>query len=75
MSARLAYRRHDAASQTKYQDLKALAGSQRRILSGTPGTLKQRTQSGRRYWVREHIRVDGSKVDEELKRMENWKIV
>ena len=64
MSARLPYRRHDAASQTKYQDLKALAGSQQRILAGTPGTLKQRTQSGKRYWVREHIRVDGSKVDE-----------
>lgn len=36
------------------------------MLAGTPGTLKQRTQSGRKYWVREHIRVDGSKVDEYL---------
>ncbi len=66
MSARALYRRHDAASQTKYLDLRALARSQRRVLAGTPGTLKQRTQSGKRYWVREYIRVDGSKVDEYL---------
>ena len=66
MPARALFRRHDAASQTKYQDLKALARSQRRVLAGTPGTLKQRTQSGNRYRVREYIRVDGSKVDEYL---------
>lgn len=60
------FRRHDAASHAAYQELKQLARTQRRILSGTPGTLKQRTQSGRRYWVREHIRVDGRKVDEYL---------
>ncbi len=64
MPARPLYRRHDAASQTKYQDLNALARSQQRVLAGTPGTLKQRTQSGKRYWVRQYIRVDGSKVDE-----------
>jgi hypothetical protein len=58
------YRRHDAASQAKYQEIKQLARSQSRVLSGTPGTLKQRTQSGRQYWVREHIRVDGKKDDE-----------
>jgi hypothetical protein len=58
------YRRHDAASQAKYQDAKQLARAQRRILSGTPGTLKQRTQSGKQYWVREHIRADGRKTDE-----------
>ncbi|MDQ5847839.1 MAG: GSU2403 family nucleotidyltransferase fold protein [Pseudomonadota bacterium] len=44
--------------------MKQLARAQRRILSGTPGTLKRRTQSGRQYWVREHIRVDGKKTDE-----------
>jgi hypothetical protein len=60
------FRRHDAAGQTKYQELKQLARSQHRVLAGTPGTLKQRTQSGKRYWVREYIRVDGSKVDEYL---------
>src|SRR5690606_20183869 len=38
--------------------------AQRRILSGTPGTLKQRVQSGKRYWVREYIRPDGAKVDD-----------
>ena len=59
-------RRHDAASQTKYQELKQLARAQARVLAGTPGTLKQRTQSGKKYWVREYIRVDGSKVDEYL---------
>lgn len=58
------YRRHDPAGQAKYQDVKQLARSQSRILSGTPGTLKQRTQSGNQYWVREHIRVDGKKTDE-----------
>ena len=63
MALRL-YKRHDPASQTKYQELKQLARSQRRILSGTPGTLKQRTQSGNKYWVREYIRVDGKKTDE-----------
>lgn len=58
--------RHDAAGQAKYQEVKQLARGQARVLDGTPGTLKQRTQSGRKYWVREHIRVDGSKVDEYL---------
>lgn len=58
------YRKHDPASQTKYQELKQLARSQQRVLSGTPGTLKQRTQAGKQYWVREHIRVDGKKTDE-----------
>lgn len=62
--AALLYRRHDAASQTKYQEVKQLARSQRRVLAGTPGALKQRTQSGNKYWVREHIRLDGKKSDE-----------
>jgi hypothetical protein len=60
------YRRHDPAAATKYQDLRQLAQTQARVLAGTPGTLKQRTQSGRQYWVREHIRVDGRKTDEYL---------
>jgi len=59
-------RRHDPASRTKFQELKELARSQRRILAGSPGTLKQRTQSGNRYWVREYMRVDGRKADEYL---------
>jgi hypothetical protein len=58
------YRRHDPASQTKFQEVKQLARSQERILAGTPGTLKQRTQSGKQYWVREYRRVDGKKTDE-----------
>jgi hypothetical protein len=66
LPARPLYRRHDAASQAKYQEAKQLARAQQRILSGTPGTLKQRTQSGKQYWVREHIRVDGRKTDEYL---------
>ena len=60
------YARHDAAGQAKYQEVKQLARAQARVLSGTPGTLKRRTQSGRKYWVREHIRADGRKVDEYL---------
>lgn len=63
MALRL-YRKHDPASQTKYQDTKQLAQSQARILAGTPGTLKQRTQSGNAYWIREYIRSDGKKTDE-----------
>lgn len=66
MASRPLFHRHDAASQTKYQDLKQLARSQQRVLAGTPGTLKQRTKSGNRYWVREYIRVDGRKVDQHL---------
>lgn len=64
MPSRALFRRHDAAAHTKYQDVKQLARSQRRILSGTPGTLKRRTQAGNQYWVRERIRVDGKKADE-----------
>jgi hypothetical protein len=58
------YRRHDAAGQAKYQDVKQLARAQARVLAGTPGVLKSRTIAGRRYWVREYIRSDGKKVDE-----------
>jgi len=64
-AARL-YTRQDAAGQARYQELRQLARAQARVLAGTPGTLKQRTQSGRKYWVREHIRADGGKVDEYL---------
>lgn len=66
MPARLLFRRHDPVGQAKYQELKQLARAQERVLRGTPGTVKQRTQSGKRYWVREYIRVDGRKVDEYL---------
>jgi hypothetical protein len=58
--------RHEAASQTRYQELKQLARSQRRVLTGTPGTVKQRERRGTRYWVREYIRVDGRKDDEHV---------
>ena len=60
------FTRHDASSQARYQELKRLARSQRRILAGTPGTLKQRSRRGTDYWVREHIRIDGRKDDEHL---------
>src|SRR6476646_6056222 len=36
----------------------------RRHDAGSPGTLKQRTQSGKNYWVREYMRADGKKTDE-----------
>jgi hypothetical protein len=58
--------RQDAASQTRYQQVKQLARSQKRILAGTPGTLKRRSRRGTQYWVREHIRVDRRKDDEHL---------
>lgn len=60
------YARQDTASRTRYQELKQLARSQRRVLAGTPGTLKQRSRGATTYWVREHIRVDGSKDDEHI---------
>ena len=60
------FSRHDASSQARYQELKRLASSQRRVLSGTPGTLKQRSRRGTDYWVREYIRADGRKDDEHL---------
>lgn len=58
--------RHDASSQTRYQELKQLAVSQRRVLAGTPGTVKQRRRRDTDYWVREYIRVDGRKDDEHI---------
>jgi hypothetical protein len=61
---RALYRRQDPAAQARYQDVKQLARSQRRVLAGTPGSLKQRTQSGKQYWVREYIRADGRKTDD-----------
>lgn len=66
MASQRLFRRHDPASQARYQDLKQQARAQRRILAGTPGTLKRRTQAGNRYWVREYIRVDGRKTDQYL---------
>ena len=57
-------RRHDAAAQARYQETKQLARSQGRILAGTPGGLKQRTQSGNRYWVRAFTTVDGRMTDQ-----------
>lgn len=60
------FRRHDPSSLVRFQDAAQRARAQARVLAGTPGTLKQRTQSGKRYWVREHIRIDGAKTDEYL---------
>lgn len=65
MAVRL-FRRHDAAAQAKYQETKQLARSQARVLAGTPGSLKQRTQSGNRYWVRSFATADGRQTDEYL---------
>lgn len=58
------FSRHDPAAATRYQEAKRLAATQRRVLAGTPGTLKQRSRRGTAYWVREYIRVDGRKDDE-----------
>jgi hypothetical protein len=60
------FTRHDAAGRTRYQEAKQLARAQTRILTGTPGTLKQRARRGTQYWVREHLRVDGRKDDEHV---------
>ena len=60
------FARHDASSQTRYQELKQLARTQRRALAGTPGTLKKRSRGATDYWVREYIRVDGRKDDEHI---------
>jgi hypothetical protein len=58
--------RHDAAGHARYQALKQLARSQRRILQGAPGLLKRRTRRGTEYWVREFNRTGGRKSDEHL---------
>ena len=58
--------RHDPAGQARYQELKQLARTQRRVLQGTPGTLKRRARRGTQYWVREYIRIDGRKDDEHI---------
>jgi hypothetical protein len=58
--------RHDAAGHARYQALKQLARSQRRILEGAPGLLKRRTRRGTEYWVREFNAVGGRKTDEHL---------
>jgi len=44
MAVRPVFRRHDAAGQTRYQELKQLARSQGRVLSGTP--LPGRSSTG-----------------------------
>ena len=69
MAAQVA--RHDPAAQARYQALKQLALTQRRVLAGTPGNLKKRTRRNTEYWVREHTRVDGKKDDEHLGTVEN----
>jgi hypothetical protein len=58
--------RHDQAGRARYQELKQLARAQRRVLAGTPGTLKQRQRNGTAYWVREYIRAHGGKDDEHV---------
>ena len=58
--------RHDAAAQARYQEVKQLARTQRRVLQGTPGTVKRRSRRGTDYWVREYVRVDGRKDDEHV---------
>ncbi|HSA90895.1 MAG TPA: GSU2403 family nucleotidyltransferase fold protein [Burkholderiales bacterium] len=58
--------RHDAASHARYQALKVLARSQRRVLPGAPGMLKRRVRGGTEYWVREFNRIDGRKADEHI---------
>jgi hypothetical protein len=58
--------RHDAAGHARYQALKQLARSQRRILEGAPGMLKRRVRRGTEYWVREFNGVARRKTDEHL---------
>ena len=65
MAAQL-FVRHDAAGHARYQALKQLARSQRRILEGAPGLLKRRTRRGTEYWVREFNQAGGRKTDEHL---------
>jgi hypothetical protein len=60
------FARHDPASHARYQALKQLARSQRRVLPGAPGTLKRRERRGTEYWVREFNRADGRKADEHV---------
>jgi hypothetical protein len=65
VAARL-FARHDAAGHARYQALKQLARTQRRVVPGAPGLLKRRTRAGTEYWVREFNRSDGRKTDEHI---------
>jgi hypothetical protein len=47
------FAKHDAAGHTRYQALKQLARTQRRVLPGAPGLLKRRTCGRTEYGVRE----------------------
>lgn len=58
------FQRHHPASLIQYQDALRAAHEQPQVFAGTPGTLRQRTQGGRQYWVRQYISADGRKTDD-----------
>ena len=58
--------RLDPAGHARYQALKQLAYTQKRILEGAPGTLKRRVRRGTEYWVREFNGAGARKTDEHL---------
>ena len=58
--------RLDGTSHARYQALKQLARTQKRILEGAPGTLKRRVRRGTEYWVREFNGAGARKTDEHL---------
>jgi hypothetical protein len=58
------YRAHELAIRTQYAELKERARSTMPLLRGTPGTLVQRTGSGRGYWYRVYQSAAGTQVEE-----------
>lgn len=58
------FRAHELAIRTQYAELKERTRATVPLLRGTPGTLVQRTGSGRGYWYRVYQSAAGTQVEE-----------
>ena len=58
------YRPHELAFRTQYAELKERARSTATLLPGTPGTLVQRSGTGRHYWYRVYQSAAGAQVED-----------
>jgi hypothetical protein len=58
------FRIHELAFRTQYAELKERVRTARRLLPGTPGTLVQRSGTGRTYWYRVFQSATGKQVEE-----------
>ena len=58
------YRPHELAFRTQYAELKERTRSAMALLRGMPGTLVERTGTGRAYWYRVYQSAAGAQVEE-----------